>query len=35
MGLPVGIVMAMPSQALPPESRGVGIGLFYTWLRRP
>jgi cyanate permease len=32
MGLPVGVIMAMPSQALRPESRAVGMGLFYTWL---
>ncbi|WP_270933784.1 MFS transporter [Falsiroseomonas oryzae] len=32
MGLPVGVVMAMPAQALRPESRSVGMGLFYTWL---
>jgi cyanate permease len=32
MGLPVGIIMAMPARALRPESRAVGMGLFYTWL---
>jgi len=30
--LPVGVIMAMPSQALRPEGRAVGMGLFYTWL---
>ncbi|WP_043342232.1 MFS transporter [Belnapia moabensis] len=32
MGLPIGVIMSMPSQALRPESRAVGMGLFYTWL---
>jgi fucose permease len=32
MGLPVGVIMAMPAQALQPENRAVGIGLFYVWL---
>lgn len=32
MGLPVGAIMAMPAQALRPESRSIGMGLFYTWL---
>lgn len=32
MGLPVGVIMAMPSQALRPESRAIGMGVFYTWL---
>jgi fucose permease len=32
MGLPVGIIMAMPARALRPESRAIGMGLFYTWL---
>ena len=32
MGLPVGVIMAMPAQVLRPESRAIGMGLFYTWL---
>ncbi|WP_043341407.1 MFS transporter [Belnapia moabensis] len=32
MGLPVGVIMALPAQALRPENRAVGMGLFYTWL---
>ncbi|MGG5819263.1 CynX/NimT family MFS transporter [Falsiroseomonas sp. HW251] len=32
MGLPVGVIMSLPSQALRPESRALGLGLFYTWL---
>jgi cyanate permease len=31
-GLPVGVIMAMPAEALRPESRATGMGLFYTWL---
>jgi predicted MFS family arabinose efflux permease len=31
-GLPVGVIMALPAQALRPENRAVGMGLFYTWL---
>jgi hypothetical protein len=32
MGLPVGVIMSLPAQALRPENRSVGMGLFYTWL---
>jgi MFS family permease len=31
-GLPVGVIMALPSEVLRPESRAIGMGLFYTWL---
>jgi predicted MFS family arabinose efflux permease len=32
MGLPVGVIMAMPAVVLRPESRAVGMGYFYVWL---
>ena len=32
MGLPVGVIMSLPAQSLRPESRAVGMGLFYTGL---
>lgn len=32
MGLPVGIIVALPAQVLRPESRAVGMGYFYLWL---
>jgi cyanate permease len=32
MGLPVGVIMAMPAHALRAESRAIGMGVFYTWL---
>jgi MFS family permease len=32
MGLPVGVIMAMPASVLRPESRGVGMGIFYVFL---
>ncbi|WP_158287808.1 MFS transporter [Falsiroseomonas bella] len=32
MGLPVGVIMSLPAQALRPENRAVGLGLFYVWL---
>ncbi len=32
LGLPVGVVMALPAEALRPESRATGMGLFYTGL---
>jgi MFS family permease len=32
MGLPVGVIMALPSQALRPEDRALGMGLFFLWL---
>jgi hypothetical protein len=31
-GLPAGLIMALPATALRPQSRGIGMGLFYTWL---
>ena len=31
-GLPAGLIMALPATALSPRSRGIGMGLFYTWL---
>lgn len=32
MGLPVGVIMSLPAQALRPENRAIGMGLFYVWL---
>lgn len=32
MGLPVGVIMAMPSQALRPADRALGMGLFFIFL---
>ncbi len=32
MGLPAGVIMSLPAQALRPEHRAVGMGLFYLWL---
>ncbi len=32
MGLPVGVIMAMPASVLRPESRGIGMGIFYVFL---
>jgi predicted MFS family arabinose efflux permease len=32
LGLPVGVIMALPAQVLQPESRATGMGLFYTGL---
>jgi predicted MFS family arabinose efflux permease len=32
MGLPVGAIMSLPSEALRPETRGVGISYFFLWL---
>ncbi|HLZ78552.1 MAG TPA: MFS transporter [Sphingomonas sp.] len=32
MGLPVGVIMAMPASVLRPASRGVGMGIFYVFL---
>ena len=29
-GLPVGVIMSLPAEVLRPESRAVGMGLFYT-----
>ncbi len=31
-GLPVGVIMSLPSAALRPETRAMGMGIFYTWL---
>ncbi|MGK7870900.1 hypothetical protein, partial [Falsiroseomonas sp. E2-1-a20] len=30
MGLPVGVLLSLPSEVLRPESRGVGMGVFQT-----
>ncbi|MGH7124592.1 MAG: CynX/NimT family MFS transporter, partial [Stellaceae bacterium] len=32
MGLPVGVIMAMPASVLRPASRGIGMGIFYVFL---
>ncbi|MHB2165675.1 MFS transporter [Alsobacter sp. R-9] len=32
MGLPVGAILALPARVLRPESRSLGMGLFFTWL---
>ena len=32
MGLPVGLIMALPSQALRPEDRALGWGCLFLWL---
>lgn len=32
MGLPVGAIMSLPSEALRPQTRGVGISYFFLWL---
>jgi predicted MFS family arabinose efflux permease len=31
MGVPPGLMMALPAQALRPETRAGGMGVFYTW----
>jgi cyanate permease len=31
IGLPAGLIMALPAQALRPENRSTGMGVFYTW----
>ena len=31
VGLPPGLIMALPAQALRPENRSTGMGVFYTW----
>jgi cyanate permease len=31
IGLPAGLIMALPAQALQPENRSTGMGVFYTW----
>lgn len=30
-GVPAGAIMALPAQVLSPESRGAGMGVFFTW----
>lgn len=32
VGLPIGLIMALPAQALAPPNRAIGMGLFYVWL---
>ncbi len=32
MGLPVGVIMSLPSTVLQPGNRALGMGIFYTWL---
>ena len=32
LGLPVGVIVAMPAGVLRPASRAIGMGLFFTWL---
>ncbi len=32
MGLPVGVILSLPSLVLRPENRGLGMGIFFTWL---
>jgi predicted MFS family arabinose efflux permease len=31
IGVPVGLIMALPAQALRPQHRASGMGVFYTW----
>jgi hypothetical protein len=31
VGLPAGLIMALSSEALRPENRATGMGVFYTW----
>jgi cyanate permease len=31
LGVPAGAMMALPAQALRPENRASGMGIFYTW----
>ena len=31
IGAPAGLIMALPAQALRPENRSAGMGVFYTW----
>lgn len=31
VGIPAGAIMAMSSEAVRPENRGPGLGIFYTW----
>lgn len=30
IGLPAGLIMALPAEALPPQSRSIGMGIFFT-----
>jgi hypothetical protein len=32
LGLPVGVILALPGQVLPAERRAAGMGVFYLWL---
>ncbi len=32
MGMPTGVIMSLPAQALSPANRALGMGLFYVWL---
>jgi hypothetical protein len=31
MGVPPGLIMALPAQALRPDTRAGGMGVYYTW----
>jgi predicted MFS family arabinose efflux permease len=31
-GIPAGLISAMPGQVLRPQTRGPGLGVFFTWL---
>ena len=31
LGLPAGPIMTLPGKVLPPEKRGVGLGIYFTW----
>ena len=31
MGPPAGPIMSLPSEALPPQRRGMGLGIYFTW----
>jgi predicted MFS family arabinose efflux permease len=31
LGLPAGPIMSLPGQVLPPQRRGVGLGIYFTW----
>jgi predicted MFS family arabinose efflux permease len=32
MGLPIGVILSLPAAVLLPEHRGIGMGVFYTWM---
>ena len=32
LGLPIGLILALPGQILPPAQRSLGMGIFYLWL---